>query len=94
MKRQELLRQLDRDVEALKGCVKDISQRLEKFKEEERHPLCARVLDKKERINKGDMLITQSGINVGPVATNWTQTVEEWQRIDPNIFIIIRPAVK
>jgi hypothetical protein len=35
MKRQELLRQLDRDVEALKRGLGDVSKRLAQFKEEE-----------------------------------------------------------
>jgi hypothetical protein len=34
MKRQELLRQLDRDVESLKGALEDVTRRIAKFKEE------------------------------------------------------------
>jgi hypothetical protein len=43
MKRQELLRQLDQEVESLKRQLGDVSKRLAQFKEEERRPKWAKI---------------------------------------------------
>ena len=90
MKRQEMLRQLDQEAGALRVAVDELTRRIKEFKQEEKR--VARILDKKETIKKGDLLITQSGASIPWLAGNNDRTVEEWQGIDPNIFIVIRPA--
>jgi hypothetical protein len=83
VKRQELLRQLDQEVEGLKRQLGDVSKRLAQFQEEEIElELRPRVLDPKEKMQDKDFVFwgnTQTptivdktwGIGMEVKATQW-----------------------
>lgn len=67
MKRQELLRQLDREIDSQRKKLDDLARQIKDFEfEEEKYP---RILGKGDRSQKGDYVFWHNGAGDGEVAS-------------------------